>query len=105
MRNQPSGNSFLALSQLFLGLMYDKGIGVPQDYTEAIRWYRKGAEQGVAPAQFRLGGMYDNGKGVPQDYAQAIRWYRKAASSLQKSGFPNIPPVDSLKTLLAVPLL
>ena len=48
--------------------MYDRGERVPQDYAEAIKWYRKAAEQGYASAQYNLGIMYDDGEGVPQDY-------------------------------------
>ena len=51
------------------------GEGVPQDYAEAARWYRKAAEQGLAEAQYDLGGMYDIGAGVPHDDADAFRWY------------------------------
>ena len=58
--------------------MYENGLGVPQDNTEAVSWYRKAAEQGNVHAQSNLGNMYANGKGVPQDYAEAARWYRKA---------------------------
>ena len=65
-------------AQYNLAVMYDKGLGVPQDYSEAVRWYRKAAEQGDALAQYNLGVMYANGEGVPQDYAEAVRWYRKA---------------------------
>ena len=53
--------------------------GVPQDYKEAVKWYRLAAEQGDATAQYNLGIMYDNGQGVPQDYKEAIKWYRLAA--------------------------
>ncbi len=35
-----------ATSQFNLGVMYHKGYGVPQDYKEAVRWYRLAAEQG-----------------------------------------------------------
>ena len=55
-----------------------------QDYTQAVFWYRKAAEQGDASAQDGLGEIYDNGYGVRQDYAQAVAWYRKAADQ----GFP-----------------
>ena len=55
------------------------GRGVAQDYTQAVFWYRKAAEQGDASAQDGLGEIYDNGYGVRQDYAQAVAWYRKAA--------------------------
>jgi TPR repeat protein len=49
--------------------MYDEGRGVPQDDAEAVRWYRKAAEQGDAEAQGKLGVMYANGRGVPNDDA------------------------------------
>jgi TPR repeat protein len=37
--------------------MYRKGEGVPQDYAEAVRWYRKAAERGRASAQGAFGFM------------------------------------------------
>jgi TPR repeat protein len=49
------------------------------DYAEAVKWWRKAAEQGNAQAQHNLGLMYDEGEGVTQDYAEAVKWYRKAA--------------------------
>jgi hypothetical protein len=52
---------------------------VPQDYAEALRWYRKAADQGYTKAQYDLGNMYYHGRGMPQNYAEALRWYRKAA--------------------------
>ena len=57
---------------------YSQG-GVPQDYTEAMKWWRKAASQGSAKAQTNIGFMYENGHGVLQDYAEAMKWYRKAA--------------------------
>ena len=36
-----------AAAQYNLGLMYDNGQGVPQDYAEAVKWYRLAAEQGM----------------------------------------------------------
>ncbi len=68
-----------ATAQYYLGIMYDKGKGVPQDYAKAIEWYTKAAEQGMARAQYNLGVTYYNGEGVPQDYAKAIEWYTEAA--------------------------
>jgi TPR repeat protein len=38
-----------------LGLMYAYGKGVTKDLAEALRWYRKGAEQGLAGAQINVG--------------------------------------------------
>ena len=46
--------------------MYLKGHDVQQDYIEAMKRYRKAAEQGDADAQNNLGYMYENALGVPQ---------------------------------------
>jgi TPR repeat protein len=64
----------------YLGVMYSQGHGVSQDAQEAIRWYTKAAEAGVAGARVNLGNMYYKGEGVPQDYRQAREWYEKAAA-------------------------
>ena len=66
-------------SQLELAAAYLDGHGVPQDFVEAIKWFRKAADQGYAEAQNWLGKLYYDGNGVPQDYAEAMKWYRKAA--------------------------
>ena len=47
--------------------------------TEAVKWYRKAADQGHARAQYFLGSCYDYGTGVGEDDAEAVKWYRKAA--------------------------
>ena len=63
-----------------LGNCYLNGSsGFPKDAVEAVRWYRKAAEQGEACAQSNLGYMYANGNGVPKDTTEAVKWYRKAA--------------------------
>ena len=52
---------------------------MPQDYAQAVIWYRKAADQGFANAQFHLSLLYLLGRGVTQDDAQAVVWCRKAA--------------------------
>ena len=76
-------------TQYNLGLMYNNGIGVTQDYAEAMKWYRKAADQGNAKAQSNLGLMYDNGQGVTQDYVQAHMWYNLSAAKDDKIGKNN----------------
>jgi TPR repeat protein len=58
--------------------MYRAGDGVRQSDLEALRWYRKAADQGHPKAQFGLGLMYFHGLGVGPDFREAARWYRKA---------------------------
>ena len=68
-----------AIAEYRLGVLYDKGQGVPQDHVEAARWYRKAADHGYADGQSILGTLYLAGLGVPQDYVQAYMWLTLAA--------------------------
>ena len=74
-----------AKAQSNLGLMYDQGLGVSQDYAEAVQWFRLAAEQGDARAQCQLGAMYATGKGVSQDQVQAHMWLSLAAAGMKPS--------------------
>jgi hypothetical protein len=56
-------------------------VGVLQDHKEALRWYRKAANQGDAAAQYNLAGMYATGEGTARDLAEARKWMQKAAAS------------------------
>ena len=47
---------------------------------EALKWYRKAAEQGYAAAQFNVGALYYNGECVEEDEEEALKWFRKAAA-------------------------
>jgi len=59
---------------------FPKYFGVKQDYAEAMTWYRKAADQGLALAQFALGAIYGVGQGVEKNDAEAVEWMRKAAT-------------------------
>ena len=76
---QPLAEQGDAVAQYNLGLMYDEGQGVPQDYEAAAQWYRRAAEQGYAAAQSNLGVMYAKGQGVLKDDKAAVQWLRRAA--------------------------
>ncbi len=78
-----------AQAQSNLGFMYDKRQGVPQDYAEALKWFRKAAEQGLAEAQINLGVMYAEGEGVPQDYVLAHMWFILSTANGSKKGRDN----------------
>jgi TPR repeat protein len=66
-------------ARTWLGLMYARGHGVPQDDQKAVRWYRDAAEQGYPWGQTNLGYMYASGRGVARDDEEAVRLYRSAA--------------------------
>ena len=60
-----------AESEVELGLRYEKGEGVAKDEVEAVKWFRKAAEQNFAEAQFDLGVCYARAKAW-----RRIRWRR-----------------------------
>lgn len=68
-------------AQFYLGVLYERGEGVPQDYAIARQWYEKAAAQGGAKAQFYLGLLHAYGEGGPQDLVQAHMWYHLAAGN------------------------
>ena len=72
---QPLAEQGDASAQSNLGVMYEQGRGVAQNYREAMRWFRLAAMQGDASAQSNLGVMYFKGQGIAQDFREAMRWY------------------------------
>ena len=62
-------------AQYFLGEIYYKGKGIPQDYKKALKWNTLSAKQGNKVAQYNLGIMYSFGLGVVPDYKTALKWY------------------------------
>jgi len=84
-----------AEAQFNLALMYDIGEGVPENYAEAFKWYRKAADQGLALAQSNLGLMYGTGKGVPENSIRAYVWWSMAKTQGNANAATNI---DILKS-------
>jgi hypothetical protein len=68
-----------ATAQADLGLRYNLGNGLGQDFTKAAYWYLLAADQGQAMAQSNLAVLYTNGQGVQQNYQEAVRLYTLAA--------------------------
>src|SRR3954462_7746123 len=64
-----------------LGFSYAEGKGVPQNHTEAAKWYRKAAEQGHGTAQLNLGNLLAEGRGVERDLTEAYKWIFFARAS------------------------
>lgn len=60
--------------------MYASAQGTPQNYNEAMKWYRLASDQGVVQAQYNLAVMYENGQGLARNEKEAIKWYRIAAT-------------------------
>jgi TPR repeat protein len=73
--------------------MYQKGVGVDQSYSDALKWYQKAAEQGDAMACHNLGSLYAKGfrdkrmrfflrmrfARATSDFVEAYKWFALAA--------------------------
>jgi TPR repeat protein len=69
-----------AKAQYNVGVMYEEGLGVSIDYTEAVGWLLQAAERGSSEAKTHLGFLYLYGRGMSQDYVSAHMWFDLAAS-------------------------
>lgn len=67
--------------ECIIGFLSDLGWPAMRDCREAVKWYRKAADQGMAAAQLSLGRVYEewDGGDVGADYQRALTWYCKAA--------------------------
>ena len=63
-----------AKAEYQLGLLYELGEGVPENYVIADKWYFKAADQGQPDALYELSEMYKRGEGVPQSRIEAYKW-------------------------------
>jgi uncharacterized protein len=62
-----------------IGTMYDYGQDFPQNYVEAMRWYRASANKGNDLSMSRIGVLYYKGLGVP---AEQCRGYQTTINAV-----------------------
>lgn len=63
----------------YLGRMFLRGEGMPQSFSIAQTWFKRGVENGDALSQYSLGLMYLNGLGLPKDPVKAADYFGAAA--------------------------
>lgn len=90
----------------YIGLMYEQGLGVEQDYEAAAAWYEQGVEAGDLTSCCYLGLLYKQGLGVEQDIEKAMELYKEAAEYGDENAAPALERLtgglkisDSLSTL------
>ncbi len=76
--------------QALVGYFYSMGTELPHSDTEAVKWFRKSAENGNAIGQMNLAYHYENGLGLPKLDDEALRWYRKAADQNNSMALNNL---------------
>ena len=63
----------------YLGLCYEQGTAVGQDYEKAFRYFMTGAEAGDVLCLTQLGTMYGKGHYVEKDPVKAAEYYLRAS--------------------------
>ncbi len=76
--------------QYGMGILYGKGLGVPESDPISMQWHTRAAEQGHAGAQLQLGIMYGNGYGVPENDQTSFKWYMLAAKQENPEAMWNV---------------
>ncbi|MEJ2117221.1 MAG: tetratricopeptide repeat protein [Alphaproteobacteria bacterium] len=73
-----------------LGVLYEKGLGVPQNFKAAAEWYAKGAALGDVDAQFSIGVMLAEGRGIKKNKSQAAQFFEMAAKQRHPVALYNL---------------
>ena len=68
-----------AAAQCYLGICYQTGQGVTQDYQQALSGSAGPPNRTTRPRSVTWAYCYQSGLGVPQEYGQAAKWFREAA--------------------------
>jgi TPR repeat protein len=63
-----------------IGLAYETGDHVQQDFDKAIEWHKLAADQGNLDSAFRIGRIYHFGLGDDQNFYEAAKWYEIASA-------------------------
>lgn len=82
-------------AQYWLAARFEDGNGVEQDLDQALRWYRRAADQGHPPALFKLGQLHEQGAGVRRDPHEALRWYKAAAELDNREAIERLEAIDA----------
>lgn len=66
--------------------MSERRDGLPQNFMQAMAWYREAGGPEEANAYVNLGHIYCNGWAVPQDFVQSYKWFTLAADPNDDAG-------------------
>lgn len=78
---KPLADSKSSEAQYQIGLLYEKGLGLPTDYKEAFNYYELSYKNGNIKALGRLANMHYCGYGIPQSYGEAYRLFKQASDN------------------------
>lgn len=63
-----------------LGILFEDGLGVEQNLSQALQYYQRAAIAGSSKAQYRLGVIYSAGETAERNTIEAAKWLALAAA-------------------------
>jgi TPR repeat protein len=78
-----------------LGFMYEHGYGVPINYDNALRWYKRATSSRLGAAEYRIGMIYEYGIGVASNLMEAKMWYEEGARKKNANARAGLSRVDA----------
>jgi TPR repeat protein len=60
-----------------IGLLYEHGDGVEQNYQKALTYYQNAAKENNKAAYYNIALLYHHGYGVNKDYTTSLEWFAK----------------------------
>ena len=73
-------------AQYLLGIKLGTAENSPKEVAEAVKWYRKAAQQDFAPAQNNLGLLLAGKRLESPQLEEAVKWFRRAAQQGMAAG-------------------
>ena len=77
-------------AQYLLGVKLGTAENGPKEVAEAVKWYRKAAQQDFAPAQNNLGLLLAGKRLESPQLEEAVKWFRRAAQQGMAAGQWNL---------------
>ena len=90
-------------AQVNLGVFYQLGHAVKQDYAKALEWFTKAAQKGDAGAQYLTANALYNNRGAPptmtaeERKTHALYWYKKSAEGGDEGAKAELAKIERMK--------
>lgn len=69
------------ISQFYLGLCYDLGLGTDFNCSSAFKWFKCSADQNYLEAQYHVALCYEFGQGIEKNLKNAVHYYSISSNS------------------------
>ncbi|KAI9351859.1 hypothetical protein BD770DRAFT_445607 [Pilaira anomala] len=85
--NRKAAEKGILTAGINVGLAYENGEGVNQDYEEAMKWYKLMYDRYESPsAAHRMGNLYRHGLGVKRDCKMTLKYFNYAILKIEGMG-------------------